>query len=251
MLLLHHHAPTLRVLRLRDHVGFVDDEDRRCPTLRAADVAGLARRLAHLRELELDLDAADCDDPARFLQALCAFPRLGVLTLHVQTVVRPWAALALLSASASAEAGQRGGWRRRRRRSGGAKETGIGEEEEEEGSRSHHRYFDADYAAAMRTFEALVRGKRERIEVEQQQRQENTVPWRRITLVVGGWRPFMVRRTSAVWRALNARGVFAERCFVLEGAGALAGAAGDSGDTGVGADMALMVREETTRTVEG
>ncbi|KAK7748365.1 hypothetical protein SLS62_008628 [Diatrype stigma] len=209
------HAPTLRVLRLRDHVGLVD-EDRRCPTLRAADVAGLARHLAHLRALELDLDAADCDDPARFLRALCAFPRLEALTLHVQTAVKPWAALALLGAGGGGE--------------------------EEKGS---HHHFDADYDAAICMFEALVRGKKER----RQEIGEKTmvVPWRRITLVVGGWRPFMVRRTSAVWRALNARGVFAERCFVLEGAGE--GTVDEGGDAA--ADIALLVREEMARTVEG
>lgn len=40
--------------------------------------------------------------------------------------------------------------------------------------------------------------------------------WRCITIVVGGWKPIMVRRLSAPWRAQNSRGVYAERCFVME-----------------------------------
>ena len=40
--------------------------------------------------------------------------------------------------------------------------------------------------------------------------------WRSITVNVGDWRPIMVRRLSAPWRALSSRGVHAERCFVME-----------------------------------
>ncbi|KAI1108536.1 F-box domain-containing protein [Nemania sp. NC0429] len=41
-------------------------------------------------------------------------------------------------------------------------------------------------------------------------------PWCSVTINVGGWKPIMVRRLSAPWRALNGRGVYAERCFVME-----------------------------------
>ncbi|KAI0600707.1 hypothetical protein F4775DRAFT_582620 [Biscogniauxia sp. FL1348] len=66
---------------------------------------------------------------------------------------------------------------------------------------------DRDYEAAVRTLSFLVRGKAAASSV---------VPWRSITINVGGWRHAMVRRTSAPWRERNLRGVYAERCFVLE-----------------------------------
>ena len=50
---------------------------------------------------------------------------------------------------------------------------------------------------------SLVRGKRGR-------------PWKRITINVGGWKSVMVRRVAGAWRERNRRGVYAERCFVLE-----------------------------------
>ncbi|RYP27608.1 hypothetical protein DL767_007613 [Monosporascus sp. MG133] len=222
------HAPTLRVLRLRDHAGagFGDRAAPPCPTLRAPDAWRLARRLRGLRSLELDFDARACDDPRGFLRALGAFPRLEKLTLHVQTVLRP---------------------------------AGLfddADEEEEEGEyystgpvhprhRHHHHHqqqqlrhhpphtrtpaaADPDREAAQRTLVALVRAKRS---------SGNTTPWRRIALVVGGWRPVLgVRRGGEAWRALNARGVFAERCFVLERV--------EDGDE-------MVLREEIARRVEG
>ncbi|KAI5921739.1 hypothetical protein F4810DRAFT_702106 [Camillea tinctor] len=166
--LLRPHAASLRALSLRDHVGF-GDEQKTCPTLRARDVGRLADTLGVLRELELDWDVPVCDDPAGFLGALCAFPRLHTLVLHTQTVVRP-----LLDDD--------------------------DDEEEETGEES-----DRDYEAAVQTLSFLVRGK-----------SAFAVPWRCITINVGGWRHAMVRRTSAPWRERNLRGVYAERCFVLE-----------------------------------
>ncbi|KAI1771656.1 hypothetical protein F4818DRAFT_198576 [Hypoxylon cercidicola] len=62
---------------------------------------------------------------------------------------------------------------------------------------------DADYEAAARIVSALVQGKRGR-------------PWLRVTINVGGWKPVMVRRVGTAWREWNRRGVYAERCFVLE-----------------------------------
>ncbi|KAI1263364.1 F-box domain-containing protein [Xylariaceae sp. FL1019] len=47
-----------------------------------------------------------------------------------------------------------------------------------------------------------------------QQKQPSS--WKSITINVGGWKRVMIRRLSAAWREQNARGVFAERCFVLE-----------------------------------
>ncbi|KAI0975760.1 F-box domain-containing protein [Xylaria arbuscula] len=40
--------------------------------------------------------------------------------------------------------------------------------------------------------------------------------WRSITINVGGWKPIMVRRLSSPWKKLHSRGLYAERCFVLE-----------------------------------
>ncbi|RYO76640.1 hypothetical protein DL766_007374 [Monosporascus sp. MC13-8B] len=204
------HAPTLRTLRIRDHAGagFSDEAAPPCPTLRAGYARRLTRRLRGLRSLELDFDARACDDPRGFLRALGAFPRLETLTLHVRTVLRP---------------------------------AGLFDDDDEEGgyptspADPRHHYHcragtpaDPDRDAAQRTLAALVQARKE----------AGAAPWRRIALVVGGWRPVLgVRRGGEVWRALNARGVFAERCFVLERAGD-----GD-GD-------AMLLREEVARRAE-
>ncbi|KAF4448900.1 hypothetical protein F53441_7724 [Fusarium austroafricanum] len=81
------HRNSLQVLRLRDHVGFSED-DQKCPTLAPADLSQLARRLKFVHTLELDLDTRLCD-PAAFLRAICAFPAVHTLTLHVQTIIHP------------------------------------------------------------------------------------------------------------------------------------------------------------------
>ncbi|KAI0172415.1 hypothetical protein GGR52DRAFT_590918, partial [Hypoxylon sp. FL1284] len=156
------HAGSLRALRLRDYVGF-DDEARRCPTLRAADLARLAAALARLETAELDLDAR-VQEPAPFLAALCAFPRLEELVLHTQTAVRV--------------------------PPDGAFPRGKVDE-------------DPDREAAARILALLVSAKQGR-------------PWRRVAVTVGGWKPVMVRRVAGAWREWNRRGVYAERCFVLE-----------------------------------
>ncbi|KAH8196268.1 hypothetical protein TruAng_009570 [Truncatella angustata] len=83
---LFHHGKSLHHLRIRDHVGF-SDEDRRCPTIWPADLAALSQKMVKLETLELDMDTAYCDPPL-FLEAICNFPRLHTLTLHVQTVLR-------------------------------------------------------------------------------------------------------------------------------------------------------------------
>ncbi|KAI0838069.1 hypothetical protein F5Y06DRAFT_269756 [Hypoxylon sp. FL0890] len=62
---------------------------------------------------------------------------------------------------------------------------------------------DPDYEIAMESFAILMNGKQGR-------------PWRSITINVGGWKPVMVRRISEAWQELNRRGIYAERCFVLE-----------------------------------
>ncbi|KAI0109413.1 hypothetical protein F4776DRAFT_657213 [Hypoxylon sp. NC0597] len=62
---------------------------------------------------------------------------------------------------------------------------------------------DLDYEASMEVFSTLVQGKQ-------------GLPWRNITINVGGWKPFMVRRISEAWREQNRCGIYAERCFVLE-----------------------------------
>ena len=155
------HAASLQSLHFRDHVGF-SDEDRRCPTLWADDVVLLSRRLARLHTLELDMDVALCDPPL-FLRALCGFPRLYTLTLHVQTVLHPLEVV--------------------------------------------YPGTDRDCEAVTRMFDFLVRSRAAA---------KDGVPWRSVTINVGGWRKLMVRRLGEPWRRQNARGVFAERCFVLE-----------------------------------
>lgn len=82
------HAHSLTTLRLRDHTGFGED-DRRCPTMYHDDVASMARHMRHLQILELDMDVVFTDPPA-FLRAICEFPSLHTLTLHVQTLIRPY-----------------------------------------------------------------------------------------------------------------------------------------------------------------
>ncbi|KAF7563851.1 hypothetical protein G7046_g276 [Stylonectria norvegica] len=66
---------------------------------------------------------------------------------------------------------------------------------------------DPDYSAAMQTFQLLIQAK---------QQKTPQVPWKRITLKVGDWRPVMVRRLGSAWQRHNENGIYAERCFVLE-----------------------------------
>ncbi|PHH59666.1 hypothetical protein CDD82_2420 [Ophiocordyceps australis] len=153
---LERHATTLQVLRLQDHVGFQDDS-RTCPTLGHDSVRELASALVHVHTLELDMDTAEATE---FLEAVCLFPRLHTLTLHVQTRVRP-------------------------------------DDEAEVHS-------DADDEAAAEMLGLLLR------------RRKGGVAWRRVTINVGGWRRAMVRRVGYEWKKQNQRGVFAERCFVME-----------------------------------
>jgi hypothetical protein len=155
------HRNSLRVLRLRDHVGFSED-DQKCPTLAPVDLAELSRQLRFVHTLELDLDTRLCD-PVTFLRAICAFPAVHTLTLHVQTILHPLEELS----------------------------PGV----------------DRDYEAAMRTFQLLVQEK-DRIGAH--------IPWKHISLNVGGWKRVMVRRLGGIWRRRNELGIYAERCFVLE-----------------------------------
>ncbi|UNI22426.1 hypothetical protein JDV02_008317 [Purpureocillium takamizusanense] len=70
---------------------------------------------------------------------------------------------------------------------------------------------DPDYDAALETFHYLIG-------LRKQNRPH--LPWRCVTINVGGWRRAMVRRIGYEWKRRNEQGVFAERCFVLEqGAG--------------------------------
>ncbi|KAH8171561.1 F-box domain-containing protein [Sarocladium implicatum] len=160
------HRNTLQVLRLRDHVGF-GEEDRACPTVDGVHLARLAKELKWLHTLELDLDVTQCESRG-FLSAACRFGNLHTLTVHVQTLLRPLDAV-------------------------------------EEGT-------DRDFEAAMQSFRFLIH-ERDRLAMLHNQYYK---PWKRITINVGGWRRVMVRRVSAAWRERNERGIFAERCFVLE-----------------------------------
>ncbi|KAJ2993744.1 hypothetical protein NUW58_g1750 [Xylaria curta] len=62
---------------------------------------------------------------------------------------------------------------------------------------------DHDRKRAMEIFSLLIQGKQAAL-------------WRSITINVGGWKPIMARRFSAPWRELHTRGVYAERCFIME-----------------------------------
>ncbi|KND92062.1 hypothetical protein TOPH_03409 [Tolypocladium ophioglossoides CBS 100239] len=164
--LIKHHINALEtlditLLRFRDHVGFEED-NKRCPTLALEDLAILGAQLTFVHTIELDMDIALCK-LRDFLKAVCSFPRLDTLTLHVQTLIRA-------------------------------------------NDRVDPRT-DRDYDAALETFSSLIR-------LREQQRPE--LPWRRITINVGGWRRVMVRRMGYGWKKQNAQGVYAERCFVLE-----------------------------------
>ncbi|PNY28534.1 Uncharacterized protein TCAP_01546 [Tolypocladium capitatum] len=80
------HRTSLRTLRFRDHVGFEEDS-RRCPTLGLEDMAILGAQLTFVHTLELDMDVVPCK-LRDFLEAVCSFPSLDTLTLHVQTRLR-------------------------------------------------------------------------------------------------------------------------------------------------------------------
>lgn len=68
---------------------------------------------------------------------------------------------------------------------------------------------DIDYETALDTFAAL-----------NSQRFKNGIKMiGEITVNMGDWKPIMVRRLGARWRALNERGIFAERCFVMKRVG--------------------------------
>lgn len=66
---------------------------------------------------------------------------------------------------------------------------------------------DRDHDAAMHIFSLLTSGRAQT---------NPDLLWKHITINVGGWRRIMVRRLGSAWRALNERGVFAERCFVMK-----------------------------------
>ncbi|KAB5559808.1 hypothetical protein GE09DRAFT_1220477 [Coniochaeta sp. 2T2.1] len=75
-------------------------------------------------------------------------------------------------------------------------------------SPSSHPDNDKDKQLAYRIFYFLAQARR-------QQTPQMPRSWKSITINVGGWQRVMVRRLSQAWKALNRRGVFAERCFVL------------------------------------
>lgn len=78
------HRASLRELVLRDHEVFGFRFDHRVPALSVRQLRTLSRRLHRLESLEVDLNALD-GDSAKALKALCRFPQLHTLTLHVPT----------------------------------------------------------------------------------------------------------------------------------------------------------------------
>lgn len=175
------HAADLRTLSLRDHVGFSDD-DRVCPTLRPRDLALLASRLRRVHTLELDMPppADDDDDNDVRISFLRAICAFPALhTLTLHTQT------VLLPSGPVATTGS------------GCVISGV----------------DPDRDAAARTFAFLTRNKAAPASA-------SAPTWRRVTATVGGWtRGAMVRRLGEPWRENHSRGVFAERCFVMERAG--------------------------------
>lgn len=165
------HANTLQTLLFRDHVGFTEG-DKHCPTLRHDELARLSQAMTMLTTLEIDMDIMSTRaEKVCFLEAICEFPDLHTLTLHVQT---------RLMADHIYEAGD-----------------------------------DPDKAEAKWAFQSLLRY-RDISEDGHCHYEQGKQHWRRITINVGGWRRVMIRRLGEAWRAQNRRGVFAERCFVLE-----------------------------------
>lgn len=63
---------------------------------------------------------------------------------------------------------------------------------------------DRDHERAMQILALLIQCK------------QTAVPWRSITINVGGWKPIMVRRLSAPWQRRHSHGLYAERCFIME-----------------------------------
>ncbi|KAH7309102.1 F-box domain-containing protein [Stachybotrys elegans] len=79
------HRNSLQVLRIRDHVGF-GDENKRCPTIDAYDLAQLAKYMVQVHTLEVDMDIEMCN-PLDFIRAIAHFRNLSDVTIRVQTLL--------------------------------------------------------------------------------------------------------------------------------------------------------------------
>lgn len=76
---------------------------------------------------------------------------------------------------------------------------------------------DPDRDATARVFAFLARNKQRTTTTTTTSAAATAPSWRRITAIVGGWRPdVMMRRLGEVWREHHSRGLFAERCFAME-----------------------------------
>ncbi|KAJ2899673.1 hypothetical protein MKZ38_002924 [Zalerion maritima] len=228
------HGETLVELRLRDHVGFGED-DRRCPTLWADDLLTLSSFLTNVKKLELDMDTALCDPPA-FLRALCRFRKLDELTLHVQTVLHPLE-IVHPGVDRDREASMRTFSFLKR---GREELLGIGPNSapstagagglvnssmREMNTSLRSPRPDSDVipgagtvlaGARVRKTPDPFRGQRRPAVAYPSTPDSVTAPWKSVTLNVGGWRRIMVRRLGDGWRQQNENGVYAERCFVME-----------------------------------
>lgn len=177
------HKNSLQCLRVRDFIGFEDDDGLPCPTLLVGDVLTLARELTHVRTLELDMDTRVCD-AVEFVQAVAGFRNLRELTMHTQAVKAQPSSITVLD-----------------------DEDGLVRTDAQ-----------ASHDAALQTAIGLLNRLLE-TDAELSRRQEGherILLLRRVTVNIGGWRLVSLRRITNPWRQRNEPGNFAERCFVLE-----------------------------------
>jgi hypothetical protein len=80
------HGLTLQRLKIRDHVGF-GEENLLCPVLPIPNLALLGRGLTRLNYLELDINLSKYSAD-QLIQTICQFPKLDMLTLHMQTALQ-------------------------------------------------------------------------------------------------------------------------------------------------------------------
>ncbi|KAJ6787082.1 hypothetical protein PWT90_07288 [Aphanocladium album] len=176
------HGESLQHLRLRDNMGFEEDDGTPCPTLPASALAILADGLPHVRTLELDMDTTTCD-PIEFLEVVSGFHKLRHLTLHTQAVGAP---------------------------SGCASPSYKPAFDDGKSATTTH---DAALCTALGFLSNILKGHSITF------REESGAPLRllkRVTVNFGGWRPVLLRRVAATWRLNNLHGIYAERCFVFE-----------------------------------
>lgn len=183
------HRDSLQYLRFRDRIGFEEDDDVLCPTLPVCDLSAIASALTHLRTLELDMDTDHCD-PAEFLHTIGEFGNLRELTIHTQAV------------ASSASCSSHSPW---------FSYTADKEIDEVTSNAAAH---DSAMCMALGLLKQLTRRQAKNSIAAGQH--DTTPLLRKVTVNIGGWKPVLLRRVASSWRRRNRRGIFAERCLVLE-----------------------------------